>query len=94
MDAAKNTQNKSKRDQRKGTPIPLMLRASFFITIGLLIVYIYYLSTEGKLLNQLLKISSTLVTFFKSIPMPILIIIGYTILIFYVGYQVGKKRNS
>jgi hypothetical protein len=90
MDAAKNTQNKSKRKEPPLTPI---LRASLFIMLGLLIVYLYYLSTEDRLLKQVLVISSAFVTFFTSIPQPILILIGYTMLIFYIGYLVGKKKK-
>ncbi|WP_338786378.1 hypothetical protein [Metabacillus sp. FJAT-53654] len=93
MDATKNNPSKSKRGHRKETPLPLILRALFFITIGILIVYIYYLSTEDQLLKQLIKMSSVIVTIFKSVPMPIFIIIGYTLLIFYAGYQVGRKKN-
>lgn len=93
MDATKNTPSKSKRGHRKETPLPLILRALFFITIGLLIVYIYYLSTEDQLLKQLVKLTSAIVTIFKSIPMPIFIIIGYTLLIFYVGFQVGRRKK-
>lgn len=90
MDATKNTQNKAKR---KDTPITPILRASFFIMLGLLIVYLYYLSTEDRLHKLVLTISSALVTFFTSIPQPILILIGYTMLIFYIGYLVGKKTK-
>ncbi|MBO1514181.1 hypothetical protein [Metabacillus bambusae] len=93
MDTTQNTQSKSKRGHRKETPLPLMIRALFFITIGLLIVYIYYLSTEDLLLKQLVKLSSAIITIFKSVPMPFFIIIGYTLLIFYVGYQVGRKKK-
>jgi hypothetical protein len=93
MDAAKNTQNKRKRIRRKGTPITKILRAFLFITIGLLIVFLYYLYTKDKLLIYILQLSSAFITFIKSIPMPIYMMIGYTILIFYVGYLVGKRRG-
>jgi ABC-type methionine transport system permease subunit len=93
MDISKNTPNKSKSGHRMDTSIRLMLRASFFIFIGVLIVYMYYLSTEDKLLNQLLKMSSMIVSTLKSVPLPILIIIGYTMVVFYVGYQVGKNKK-
>jgi hypothetical protein len=90
MDAAKNSQNKAKR---KSIPITPILRAAFFIMLGLLIVYLYFLSTEDQLLKQLLNVSSSLVTLSKSIPQPILILIGYTMLIFYIGFLVGKKKK-
>lgn len=93
MDAAKNTHNKRKRVRRKGTPIRQILRALLFITIGLLIVFLYYLYTEETLLIYILQLSSAFITFIKSIPMPIFMMIGYTILIFYVGYLVGKRRG-
>jgi hypothetical protein len=93
MDAAKNIQNKRKRVRRKGTPVRQILRAFLFITIGLLIVFIYYLYTKDKLLIYILQLSSAFITFIKCIPMPIYMMIGYTILIFYVGYLVGKRRG-
>jgi hypothetical protein len=93
MVPAKNTQTKRNHTRKKGASFRQILRVSFFLVIGLLIVYIYYLMTEDKLLSQIVKLSSIFVTFIKSIPMPVFFIIGYTILVFYVGYLVGKKRQ-
>ena len=93
MVPAKNIQTKRNRTRKKGTSFRQIFRASLFLVTGLLIVYIYYLMTEDKLLSQIVKLSSIFVTFIKSIPMPVFFIMGYTILIFYVGYLVGKKKS-
>ncbi len=94
MAVVKNNPNKNKGKQNKETKYMQLLRASFFIFFGLFIVHLYYLSTKDQLLPQILKISTALFTFIQTIPTSILMIIGYTILIFYVGYKVGKRTKT
>lgn len=89
MEAAKKPRNKT----NKQVSFVHILRASFFITMGLLIVNIYYLSTKDQLLPQLLKIYSASLSFVQSIPTFILIMIGYSILIFSFGYYIGKRKK-
>ena len=93
MDTVKKMQPKRKRTRKKRISVRQIIRASFFFVIGLLIVYIYYLSTKGELQSQVVKLSSNVAALIKSIPMPVFFLIGYSVLLFYAGYLVGKKRG-
>ncbi|HZH62584.1 MAG TPA: hypothetical protein VEY70_24080 [Metabacillus sp.] len=93
MAIVRNTSNKKKKRKKEITFIQILRPASFII-IGLLIVHIYYLSTIDQLLPQIMKIYIGLIHFVQSIPTSILLIIGYSLLIFYMGYIVGKKTKS
>ncbi|UGB28908.1 hypothetical protein [Metabacillus sp. B2-18] len=89
METAKKTGSKAK----KQTNITQIFRALFFIILCLFIVNIYYLSTKDQLVPQILKAYSALVNFSLSITTPILMLIGYSIVIFYFGYFVGMKKK-
>ncbi|PMC39052.1 hypothetical protein CJ195_03685 [Bacillus sp. UMB0899] len=84
---------KKKPTQKSKKDISFMqkLRPIFLIIFCLFIVYVYYLSTIDQLLPQIIKIFSALISYAQSIPTSILLIIGYTLIIFYVGFIVGKK---
>jgi ABC-type methionine transport system permease subunit len=90
METAKKSGTKAK----KKTNIAQISRALFFIILCLFIVNIYYLSTKDQLLPQILKAYSALVNFSQSIPTPILMLICYSIVIFYIGYLVGMKKKK
>ena len=78
MDTVKKMQPKRKRTRKKRISVRQIIRASFFFVIGLLIVYIYYLSTKGELQSQVVKLSSNVAALIKSIPMPVFFLIGYS----------------
>ncbi|MFD2214628.1 hypothetical protein [Metabacillus endolithicus] len=90
METAKKAGSKAK----KQTNITQIIRALFFIILCLFIVNIYYLSTKDQLVPQILKAYSAIVNFSLSIPTPILMLIGYSIVIFYIGYFVGVKKKK
>lgn len=90
METAKKAGSKAK----KQTNITQILRALFFIILCLFIVNIYYLSTKDQLVPQILNAYSAFVNFSLSIPTPILMLIGYSIVIFFIGYFVGVKKKK
>lgn len=85
--------NSNKKGKKEISFIKL-IRPAFFIVICLILVYVYYLSTIDQLLPQLMKLYGALIHFAQSIPTSILLIIGYTLMIFYAGYLVGRKLKS
>lgn len=91
MAVVRKTANKKSNKERA---IIKLFRPIFIIVFCLLIVHVYYLSTIDQLLPQLMKLSAALITFAKSIPTSILLVLGYTLVIFYAGYIVGKKLKS
>jgi hypothetical protein len=93
MDTVKKTQPKRKLTRKKRASVRQVMRASFFFVLGILIVYIYYLSTKDQLQSQFVRLSSNVADLIKSIPMPVFFLIGYSALLFYAGYLVGKKRG-
>ncbi|MCV9885867.1 hypothetical protein [Metabacillus halosaccharovorans] len=84
----------AKKKGNKERTIIKLFRPIFIIVFCLLIVHVYYLSTIDQLVPQLMKLSAALIMFAKSIPTSILLVFGYTLVIFYAGYIVGKKLKS
>ena len=91
MAVVRKTANKKGNKERI---IIKLFRPIFIIVFCLLIVHVYYLSTIDQLVPQLMKLSADLIMFAKSITTSILLVFGYTLVIFYAGYIVGKKLKS
>lgn len=64
------------------------LRSIFLISIGLLIVYLYYLQTEGVLITRVLHIWSN----YKQVLLSLLAFAAYSGLLYYMGYRKGRKK--
>lgn len=64
-----------------------LLRFLFFIFLALFIVYIYYLHTKRTLLSTEIKLWKM----HSKIIMEIAGAAAYTLVVFYLGYQKGKK---
>ncbi len=82
---------KSNKTSKKDKNYIQKLRPIVLIIFCLFIVYVYYLFTIDQLMPQLINLYSSLITFAQSIPRSFLMIIGYTLIIFYAGFIVGKK---
>jgi hypothetical protein len=65
-----------------------LLRCSFLIFLVGIIVFHYYLQTEGKLGVFYLTMWGRN----KEVLSPLFIVIGYTLMIFLIGFWFGKRR--
>lgn len=84
---------KQKKAKKKGSMLQSInfarsLRSIFLILVGLLIVYLYYLQTEGVLIARIQYIWSN----YKQALLSILGFSAYSGLLFYMGYRRGRKK--
>ncbi|MFC3885690.1 hypothetical protein ACFOU2_20320 [Bacillus songklensis] len=84
---------KTKKTKKKGSSSPGIdfartLRSVFLLSVGLLIVYVYYLQTEGVLVSGIQNIWRE----YKQALLSILVFVAYSALIFYLGFRKGRKR--
>jgi ABC-type methionine transport system permease subunit len=75
-----------------------VMRASFFILIGVIVVYFYYLYEKGSLLEfyRATNIQEGFklgITYLQEHPFRVSIYIFYTFTILGVGYAIGKKKK-
>src|SRR3954454_11572291 len=90
ISSKENNKPKRKRTRKKkiDTDLLNLLRVSFLLFLVGVIVFHYYLLTENQL-------GSFYVGFWKSnkeVLTPTLVLIGYTLTIFLIGFRVGKRR--
>ncbi|MDQ0246091.1 hypothetical protein J2S09_003678 [Bacillus fengqiuensis] len=84
---------KKKKANKKGNMLQGInfartLRSIFLISIGLLIVYLYYLQTEGVLISGIQHIWSN----YKQVLLSFLGFVTYSGLLYYMGYRKGRKK--
>lgn len=84
---------KQKKAKKKGSMLQSInfartLRSIFLISIGLLIVYLYYLQTEGMLITGIQRIWSN----YKQVLLSLLGFTAYSGLLFYMGFRRGRKK--
>lgn len=84
---------KRKKAKKKGNMLQSInfartLRSIFLISIGLLIVYLYYLQTEGVLISGIQNIWSH----YKQAVLSIIGFVAYSGLLFYMGFRKGRKK--
>lgn len=85
---------KQKKAKKKGNMLQSInfartLRSIFLISIGLLIVYLYYLQTEGVLITRVQHIWSN----YKQVLLSILGFVAYSVLLYYMGFRKGRKNK-
>lgn len=87
---------KKKKKKQIHTSFPRFLRFAFILLIALIIIYSYYLGTEGVLLekikNSYLTVYHFVFNFVRKNPTIMIAIASYG-LVFYLGYFIGKKRG-
>lgn len=84
----KQKKRKKKRSMLQSINFARTLRSIFLISIGLLIVYLYYLQTEGILITGIQHVWSN----YKQALLSILGFVAYSSLLFYMGVRKGRKK--
>jgi hypothetical protein len=79
---------RKKRNVRQSLYMARIVRSTFLIFVGLLIVYAYYLQTEGVLVKGILNIWHN----YKGGLLSILGFAAYSVLVFYMGARKGRKK--
>lgn len=67
---------------------PRILRLLFFTLIVGMIVYHYYLLTEGRMFDTYINLWNNN----KKVLLPGIIFVGYTLVVLNIGIRIGKKR--
>jgi hypothetical protein len=84
---------KTKRPKKKGSSLSNInfartLRSIFLLSVGLLIVYVYYLQTEGVLVSSIQNIWRE----YKQALISIVVFVAYSGFVFYLGFRKGRKK--
>lgn len=93
-----NNDNRRKKYNEPSFDFIRLIRFAFFMLVTLIIVYAYYLHTEGVLFQTisslLMNITAPLFTFIKEYPVAALGGLLIFLLIFGTGYLFGAKKSS
>jgi hypothetical protein len=91
----KGKANKRKSISSKTLAIRIM-RAAFFLFIGLLVVYFYYIYENGSLVETLLAMNlggvfETGLSYVKEQPFKIVFHMTNSLVMLFIGYLIGRK---
>ncbi|WP_456278393.1 hypothetical protein [Bacillus sp. AK128] len=97
----KRTGKANKRKKAEDTKIVAIraMRATFFLLIGLIIVFVYFLYENGSLIEHLSNLNipglfSAGLTAIITHPIIIFFFLIYGVVLLWIGYRVGQKRSK